>query len=131
MKLKTIAGTFAGHGRYAAALYVALIIFASLACAQSTSKPSTQPSPSANTMGHHDIKVADLPPPALLQGPRNFSKIIPKPDDARLVLPPGFEISTYAEGNFDRPRWLALAPNGDVFVAESEGKRISILRDAN
>ena len=80
---------------------------------------------------HHNITVADLPPPEVQKGPINFSKVIPKPDDAKLTLPPGFSVSTYAEGNLDRPRWLALAPNGDVFVAESQGSRISILRDSN
>ena len=131
MRLKTIAAPTARLARYASALYVALFVMASIACAQSASKSSTQSSPSANALGHHDIKVADLPPPEVQKGPVNSSKVIPKPDDAKLNLPPGFEISTYAEGNLDRPRWLALAPNGDVFVAESQGKRISVLRDSN
>jgi glucose/arabinose dehydrogenase len=82
-------------------------------------------------MRHYDIKLADLPPPEVQKGPVNFSRVIPKPDNAQLTLPARFSVETYAEGNLDRPRWLALAPNGDVFVAESQGKRISILRDSN
>jgi glucose/arabinose dehydrogenase len=43
-------------------------------------------------------------------------------------LPAGFAIGTYAEGGFDQPRWLALAPNGDVFLADSHAGSIFVLR---
>ncbi|HEY9232829.1 MAG TPA: sorbosone dehydrogenase family protein [Blastocatellia bacterium] len=131
MRLKTSAAPAARCARHAATLLVPLLIVASLACAQSTSKNSSAPAELPNELRHHNITVADLPPPEVQRGPLNPSRVIAKPADARLTLPPGFEVSTYAEGNFDRPRWLAQAPNGDVFVAESEGKRISILRDSN
>jgi len=120
MKLKT-----------AAVLLVLLSVIVWLACAQSRSKNAAAPADTPGELRHYNIKVADLPPPEVQRGPLNPSRVIPKPADAKLTVPPGFEVSTYAEGNFDRPRWLALAPNGDVFVAESEGKRISILRDTN
>jgi glucose/arabinose dehydrogenase len=133
MRLKTTATSAARLARQVASLSLTLFIIASLACAQSATKSSTpsSPSESPNELRHYDIKVADLPPPQVQRGPTNFSRVIPQPADARLTLPPGFEISTYAEGNLKRPRWLALAANGDVFVAESEGDRISVLRDTN
>jgi glucose/arabinose dehydrogenase len=108
------------------ALLVCLVILVGLSCAQSPSKPSTP-----NELRHYEIKVSDLPPAEVQRGPVNFSRIIPRPDGAQLTVPPGFQIEVFAEGNLERPRWLALAPNGDVFVAESEGNRISILRDSN
>jgi glucose/arabinose dehydrogenase len=46
-------------------------------------------------------------------------------------VPPGFKVEVWAEGDLQRPRWMTLAPNGDVFVAESEAGRIKILRDTN
>ena len=106
--------------------FVCLVILVGLSCAQSPSK-----TPTANELRHYEIKVADLPPAEVQRGPVNFSRIIPKPDGADLTLPPGFQIDVFAEGDLERPRWLALAPNGDVFVAESEGNRISILRDSH
>jgi glucose/arabinose dehydrogenase len=110
-------------------------VLALLACAQSAQKSSTaqQSSPNANpnALGHHEIKLADLPPPEVQRGPVNMSKIVPRPEGAELTLPPGFEISVWAEGDLERPRWMAQSPNGDVFVAESEGSRISVLRDKN
>jgi glucose/arabinose dehydrogenase len=131
MSMKKIAGLLLRAARQASLFNVALLIVASLACAQSASKSLTSsPANAAPTeMRHYDIKVADLPPPDVQKGPVNFSRVIPKPDNAQLTLPQGFSVDTYAEGDLKRPRWLQLAPNGDVFVAESEGDRISVLRD--
>jgi glucose/arabinose dehydrogenase len=105
-----------------------LLALALLACAQSTSQPSGS---KPGEVRHYNITLADLPPAQVQKGPVNFSRVVPRPEGAELTLPPGFEIGTYAEGDLQRPRWLAQAPNGDVFVAESEGNRISILRDSN
>ncbi|HLT32704.1 MAG TPA: sorbosone dehydrogenase family protein [Aquaticitalea sp.] len=48
--------------------------------------------------------------------------------------PEGFIVTKYADG-FDNPRWSYFAPNGDLFVSESNkgiGKgKITILRDTN
>ena len=108
------------------ALLACLVILVAVSCAQSPTR-----TPAANELRHYEIKVSDLPPAEVQRGPANFSRIIPKPDGAQLTLPPDFQIEVFAEGDLERPRWLALAPNGDVFVAESEGNRISILRDSN
>ncbi|HZM88390.1 MAG TPA: sorbosone dehydrogenase family protein [Blastocatellia bacterium] len=109
---------------------VALFVLVTLACAQSSSpKLSTQSIPSV--LRHYDIKLADLPAPEVLTGPRNQSKVIPKPEGASLIVPPGFQISVYAEGEMQQPRGLLQAANGDVFVAESQPNRITILRDSN
>jgi glucose/arabinose dehydrogenase len=110
---------------------VALFILVSLACAQSTPKTATMPQSSVGTLRHYDIKLADLPAPEVLNGPRNNSKVIPRPEGAELTVPNGFQISVYAEGELQQPRGLLQAPNGDVFVSESQPNRISILRDAN
>lgn len=40
-------------------------------------------------------------------------------------------MNVYAEGGFVYPRWMALAPNGDVFVADSRANRIIVLRDTD
>ena len=110
-----------------------ILALALIACAQSSPNNSAakQPAAKPDEPRHYNITVADLPPAQVQKGPVNFSKIVPRPAGAELNLPQGFEISTFAEGDLQRPRWLAQAPNGDVFVAESEGNRISILRDSN
>ncbi|MES2464237.1 MAG: sorbosone dehydrogenase family protein [Armatimonadota bacterium] len=50
--------------------------------------------------------------------------------DAPLKVPTGFVAEPFARG-FQSPRWMAVAPNGDVFVTESYQGRIRVLRDAN
>jgi glucose/arabinose dehydrogenase len=126
MKLNKAAFLINRLARLASSLNTALIVLASLAFAQSASK---SPAITKPELQHHNITLADLPPPEVQRGPLNFSRIIPRPEGASLALPQGFSISLFAEGDLQRPRWLAEAPNGDVFVAESEGNRISVLRD--
>jgi glucose/arabinose dehydrogenase len=114
-------------------------LLALLACAQSDGPSSDAAAPDkgdsgaaqSQVMKHYDIKVADLPGPQVQQGPVNRSKVIPRPEGAKLNLPAGFEAAVFTETDLQEPRWLALAPNGDIFVAESRAGRISILRDAN
>ncbi|MGH9392704.1 MAG: hypothetical protein ACRD1E_00915, partial [Terriglobales bacterium] len=48
----------------------------------------------------------------------NSSRVIPAPASWRPAVSAGFTVSTYAK-SLRRPRWLAVAPNGDVFVAET------------
>jgi len=79
----------------------------------------------------YEIKPSDLPPPNLAKEVNNSPRIVPEPQGTTLNLPPGFEIRTFAEGDFKLPRWMALAPNGDVFLADAEQGKIFILRDAN
>lgn len=79
----------------------------------------------------HQIKAEDLPKPYDTKSSVMPSKIVVQPSDATLNLPSGFNIEIYAEGDFKYPRWMALAPNGDVFVADSRADRVVVLRDKN
>ncbi|HEX8250759.1 MAG TPA: sorbosone dehydrogenase family protein [Pyrinomonadaceae bacterium] len=79
----------------------------------------------------HEIKPENLPKPFETQSAFRASKIVAQPPDAVLNLPKGFQLNVFAEGNFTYPRWMALAPNGDVFLADSRANAIIILRDAN
>jgi glucose/arabinose dehydrogenase len=85
----------------------------------------------ASALKHYEIKPSDLPPPNATPDAENPPRVVPQPAGAQLQLPPGFKISTFAEGEFKRPRWMALAPNGDVFVADPGANSIFILRDTN
>jgi glucose/arabinose dehydrogenase len=75
----------------------------------------------------HHITATNLPPPYATPSPGNRVRVVPRPADAQLKVPPGFEIKLVAQG-LQRPRLLRLAPNGDVFVAETGGGRIRVLR---
>ena len=73
------------------------------------------------------ITVADLPEPYRTASADNRAHIVPRPADAWPKAPPGFTVTLYAAG-LQNPRLIRRAPNGDLFVAESEPGRIRVLR---
>jgi glucose/arabinose dehydrogenase len=76
------------------------------------------------------ITTADLPKPYDTPSVDNGPNMIPRPSDAMPKVPAGFKVDLFASDLYN-PRVLITAPNGDIFVAESEGGRIHVLRDEN
>lgn len=58
----------------------------------------------------------------------NWPVVVSPPADFNPVVPPGFKVSVFARG-FSAPRWLAVAPNSDVFVADSALGEVIVLHD--
>jgi glucose/arabinose dehydrogenase len=59
------------------------------------------------------------------------AKIAPRPDKALPQVPPGFSVELFAQG-LKQPRVLRVAPNGDLFLAETGSGRILVYKaDAN
>lgn len=79
----------------------------------------------------YQIKPEDLPKPFATESASRGSSIVAQPENASLKMPNGFKANVFAEGDFAYPRMMALAPNGDVFVADSRANSIIILRDKN
>ncbi len=65
------------------------------------------------------VTVADLPAPYATTSVDNGPSLVPKPADAWPKAPMGFKVEQYATG-LDDPRLIRTAPNGDLFVSESE-----------
>ena len=85
----------------------------------------------AETPGQHfQLSPDKLAPPHATPAVADQSQPIPRPPNAALMLPAGFASNLFAEG-LTHARWLALAANGDVFLAESNAGKITLLRDAN
>jgi glucose/arabinose dehydrogenase len=76
------------------------------------------------------IRPQDLPEPGATRSAANVSHVVPKPDGAAPKVPPGFKIELFAKG-LDGPRIIRAAPNGDIFVAETDAGRIRVLRAAD
>jgi hypothetical protein len=74
----------------------------------------------------HRIDPAALPAPYATPGASNPPNLVARPPHARLLLPAGFRIEVFAS-NLQGPRKMLPAPNGDVFVSEFSGGRISLL----
>jgi len=115
----------------AGSLFACVVLFGMLAaCAQSdTGTEQASNGSSASELKKYNIKPSDLPPPNATSSAMNFPRVTESSGSPKFTAPQGFEVSLYAEGDFTEPRWLALAPNGDVFLSDSKAGRIIILRD--
>jgi glucose/arabinose dehydrogenase len=76
------------------------------------------------------ITVDDLPEPFATESARKGPNVVDIPADPVLYVPEGFRVNVYAD-DLDRPRWLALTPEGDVLVTETRQNRIRRLRDTD
>ncbi len=79
----------------------------------------------------HRVDPATLPAPFATPDAKNPPALVPRPENARLSLEPGFKASIFAEGGFKQARWVAEAPNGDVFVTDADAGTLTVLRDAD
>jgi glucose/arabinose dehydrogenase/cytochrome c2 len=75
----------------------------------------------------HEIVVAKLPAPYASPGVANFPKLVPKPDNAKLQVPPGFSVAVFAS-DLSGPRAMKVAPNGDIFLTETQSGRVKVMR---
>jgi len=76
------------------------------------------------------ITPADLPPPYATRSASNPVRVVAPRPGVALQVPRGFSIARFADG-FSRPRMIRVAPNGDVFVAETGAGRIRVLRPSS
>jgi glucose/arabinose dehydrogenase len=76
------------------------------------------------------ITLNDLPKPYATNSASKSPNVVPIPQNPTLQVPPGFVVNVYAD-RLNKPRWLALAPTGDVLVTETPENRITLLRDSN
>ena len=73
------------------------------------------------------IRASELPAPYASQSTENSAVLVGRPADAQLNVPLGFHVKLFASG-LDGPRLIRVAPNGDIFIAESWAGRIRVLR---
>jgi len=73
------------------------------------------------------ITLKDLPPPFATESAAAGPKIVARPADAWPKAPEGFKVELYATG-LNNPRLMRTAPNGDIFLAETNGGDIKVFR---
>jgi glucose/arabinose dehydrogenase len=73
------------------------------------------------------ISPQDLPAPDLAASVGNYVRIVHRTNDQKPIVPNGFQVNLFASG-LAGPRLIRVAPNGDVFAAESNAGRIRVLR---
>jgi glucose/arabinose dehydrogenase len=101
--------------------------------AQSTARPTltgqaaftdySQESPGTR----RKLTVADLPEPFATPSVDNGPPVSPMPEGAWPKAPAGFKVERYAM-DLGNPRLIMAAPNGDLFVADSQGGKIELFR---
>src|SRR6266851_6579785 len=69
-----------------------------------------------------------LPPPFATNSAGNGPDRAKPPAGFLPTVPAGFRLNVFA-ADFKQPRWLTVAPNGDVFLAETGAGQIIVLRD--
>src|SRR5438046_2150697 len=76
--------------------------------------------------------VQPLPQPFETPWFRKATRVVTMPDGHQLTVPAGFTVNVFAD-KLQYARFMALAPNGDVFLAEpvARGGKITVLRDAD
>jgi glucose/arabinose dehydrogenase len=76
------------------------------------------------------IRPQDLPGPGATRSAANMSRIVSRPSGVTPQVPDGFKIELFADG-LSGPRTIRIAPNGDIFIAETRAGRIHVLRAAD
>jgi glucose/arabinose dehydrogenase len=143
---------FHGSLLFCAALAGALLPAGSLSAQQVITGPAAFADWSQQKPGTmRKITAADLPAPFTTESVDNGPTVIAKPKDAWPIAPAGFKVELYAggdsaapmqrsddtrqtygptSGTFVMPRIIRTAPNGDLFVADSQAGSIFVLRGA-
>jgi glucose/arabinose dehydrogenase/cytochrome c2 len=74
----------------------------------------------------YKIGVAQLAAPFATSSSRYPTKVVDKPAGAKLAVPAGFKVEVFAS-DLVGPRTMRLAPNGDIFIAETRAGRIKVM----
>ena len=74
------------------------------------------------------LTLGDLP--AISEDAQLYSRVVSRPEGAMPQVPAGFSVELVASG-LDVPRVIRVAPNGDLFLAESGANRVRVLRLAS
>jgi len=75
----------------------------------------------------HRIDAASLPAPFATPAAALSPKLIHKPAKAKLSAPAGFQVNVFAS-SLNGPRTMRVAPNGDIFVTETQNGRVKVMR---
>jgi glucose/arabinose dehydrogenase len=75
----------------------------------------------------HHLTPESMPAPYATASAFHAPSVIARPAGASLHVPRGFVVDVFASG-LAEPRTLRVAPNGDIFLAESGAARIRVFR---
>jgi glucose/arabinose dehydrogenase len=118
-----------------------LLAFAAACLACAAPKAADQPSePRTGAAAYGDwtssaigvarlIRPEDMPAPYATSSAANPSRLAKRQPEDMPQVPPGFSVSLFVSG-IESPRQIRVAPNGDIFLAESGAGRIRVIHAA-
>ncbi len=74
------------------------------------------------------VSPQSMPAPYATPVAANPPVVVPRPAGALPQAPPGFTVSLFATNLF-QPRFMLVAPNGDVFLTQPDAGKVSLLRE--
>lgn len=113
-------------------LLASTLVFSLAACSKEDNQPDNGNFPTTTlTPTTTTLRVAGLPAPYATMSVTNYPQVLAdRPANATLQVPQGYAVNIFQE-NLPGGRWMAIAPNGDVFVAQMQQNQISVLRDTD
>jgi len=110
------------------------IIYSILGCKGATQGQEESAQPPVDSIGEYGMDITLAQPLATPSTP-NTAKVIGWSAEQKPIAPAGYHVEKFA-GDLQNPRWIYEAPNGDIFIAESQttgtsANRIALLRDTN
>lgn len=93
----------------------AVLLVLSLGCRSRQQVPDPS---KADTLKAANGQQVDLPAPYASKSTARYCDVIGWPAGKTPVAPQGFAVSRFADG-LDNPRWIYIAPNGDILISEA------------
>jgi glucose/arabinose dehydrogenase len=100
------------------------------ACNSGSSTKTSADTATIDTAGSSAANLVDttaLPAPYATKSVKNYSKVLGWPKGKTPVAPEGFIVTEFGDSLIN-PRWIYVAPNGDVLVAEANTKMSAVER---
>ena len=101
--------------------YSSVVLFAMAGCNTKTSENQNQAAtdkPATDSFTMAGASTDSLPAPFATEATAKISKVIGWPAGKTPTAPAGFTVTKFA-GDLRNPRWIYVAPNGDILVSEA------------
>lgn len=111
---------------------IQLVSIAALIIVLAPSRPASAADDYHDPVGKRiEVNLEDLPKVARGRMVMNFPKETARPAGAGVMVPEGFKVGVYLEGDLTEPRNIQFAPGGDGFLVDSGTGKVHVVRDAD
>ncbi len=100
------------------------------AAAAMLAAPASAAPPDDRPGQKYRLRPSDMPAPFVTPSTSNPADHVARKPGQTPVAPAGHAVSVFAEG-LDHARWMAVAPSGEVFLAQPRIGEITLLADGN